>query len=111
MRAELPKSRFTVYAILLSDKVLESRKFLEANPNYVRGMACFYVGMTAKSPAERFEQHLAGYKSNRFAHLYGLRLMPPSFTLIKPRTYEEACRLERKIAERMGRKGFGVWQN
>jgi predicted GIY-YIG superfamily endonuclease len=111
MTAQLPTRRFTVYAIKLSPAVLTSRRFRDANPNYVDGMECFYVGMTAKSATERFAQHRSGYKSSGFAKKYGLELMPPSFTIIKLRTFEEASRLERRIAARLRRKGYGVWQN
>jgi predicted GIY-YIG superfamily endonuclease len=111
MTTSLPKKRFTVYAIRLAPGVLQSKRFREANPDYVDGMDCYYVGMTARDPKERYAQHLAGYKSNRFAKKYGVELMPPEFTVIKPRTYEEACRLERRIARRLRRQGYGVWQN
>jgi predicted GIY-YIG superfamily endonuclease len=107
----LPEKRFTVYAILLSPDVLASKKFREANPQYIEGRDCFYVGMTAKSSAERYEQHRAGYKSNSFARRFGVKLMPPEFTVINPRTYEEARRMERRIAVRLRREGFGIWQN
>jgi hypothetical protein len=33
-----------------------------------------YVGSSARSPAERFEQHRRGYKSSRLAHRHGVRL-------------------------------------
>ena len=50
MATALPAKRFTVYAIKLAPTVLTSRKFREANPDYVEGMECFYIGMTAKTP-------------------------------------------------------------
>lgn len=111
MQEKLPLKRFTVYAIRLSREVLKSRKFISANPEYAEGMDCFYIGMTAKAPLERFQQHKAGYKSNSFAKRYGIELMPASFTIIKPRSFEEACKLERKIATRLRKRGFGIWQN
>ena len=67
--------------------------------------------MTAKSPEERFVQHKRGYKANRYARKYGIELMPPAFTVINPRSYDEARRLERRIAARLRKKGLGVWQN
>jgi hypothetical protein len=108
---KLPTKRFTVYAILLSPKVLTSKRFRDANPQYLAGRECFYVGMTARSPKDRFEQHLAGYKSCGYARRFGVELMPPRFTLIKPRSFEEARAKERRIAARLRRKGYGVWQN
>lgn len=111
VRLQQPHERFTVYAILLSPEVLTKKKFIEANPNYVAGRECFYVGMTAKNPVERFQQHRAGYKSNGFAQRFGVRLMPPEFTIINPRSFDEARRLERRIAARLRRQGYGIWQN
>ena len=110
-RLPVQPARFTVYAIRLSPEVLMQKKFREANPNYAEGKQCFYVGMTSCKPAERFQQHLAGYKSNGYARRFGVELMPPEFTIINPRTYEEARRMERKIASRLRREGYGVWQN
>ena len=109
--AQTPVSRFRVYAIRLDPTVLEDARFRDANRGHVEGMECFYVGMTAKSPDERWKQHRDGYKSSRFARRYGRELMPPQFTVVNPRTYEEACRLERRIARRLRKKGHGVWQN
>ena len=106
----IPGKRFTVYAILLSPEVLTKKRFVDANPDYVEGKACFYVGMTGKQPTERFEQHLTGYKSNGYAKRFGQKLMPPEFTIINPRTFEDARRLERRIATRLRREGYGVWQ-
>ena len=37
-----------VYVIELELKVLEHKKFRDANPAYVDGKKCFYVGMTGK---------------------------------------------------------------
>jgi predicted GIY-YIG superfamily endonuclease len=107
----LPIKRFTVYAILLSPEVLTKKKFREANPDYLDGKDCLYVGMTAKDPKERFEQHRSGYKSNGYAQRFGVKLMPPEFTIINPRTFDEARRMERRIASRLRREGYGVWQN
>jgi predicted GIY-YIG superfamily endonuclease len=111
MSSHLPSARFRVYAIRLDPAVLGSVKFRLANPDYVEGKECFYVGMTARSPEQRFAQHKAGYKANRYARQYGMELMPPTFTAINPRTCDQARRLERRIARRLRRKGYGVWQN
>ena len=39
-----------VYVIELELKVLEHKKFRDANPAYVDGKKCFYVGMTGRTP-------------------------------------------------------------
>ena len=102
--------RFMVYVIRLDQVVLRSRKFKDDNPNYVAGKDCYYVGVTSCTPAERFEQHKSGYKACRFVKKYWLELMPARFAQINPRTYEDAMRHERKVAKRLKRQGYGVWQ-
>ena len=61
------KARYNIYVIELREEVLGNKKFLEKNPNYIPGKQCVYVGMTARSPEERFRQHMTGYKSARIA--------------------------------------------
>jgi hypothetical protein len=65
-----------VYVVELSPDVLNEPRFMKANPTYRLGKPCVYVGMTGLTPDERFDKHKAGIKSNKYARLYGLRLMP-----------------------------------
>ncbi len=65
-----------VYVIELDPAVLRDRRFRARNPHYVEGMPCVYVGMTGLPVQRRFANHLEGYKSNRYAHQYGVRLLP-----------------------------------
>ena len=51
------KSTHSIYVIELRKEVLSNKKFREKNPNYKPGKPCVYVGMTGKSPEERFQQH------------------------------------------------------
>jgi hypothetical protein len=67
---------YTVYVIELDDEVYGNAPFRAANPDWNPAKPCVYVGSTALTPEERFGQHLAGYKSNMYAHKYGKRLMP-----------------------------------
>lgn len=103
-------ARFWVYAIELSPEVLQHRKFRDANPDYQAAQPCYYVGMTGLTREERFANHKRGHKACRYVTRYGLHLMPPAFTNINPRTFEEAKRLERRIARRLRRLGYAVWQ-
>ena len=48
--------------------------FEKKNPNYIIGEDCVYVGQSIRQPKLRFEQHKEGYKANRYAKVYGLRL-------------------------------------
>lgn len=100
-----------VYVIRLDNAVLSERKFAEANPQYVPGKPCVYVGMTGLTPEERFENHKRGHKANKYVQRYGLYLMRRKFRHLNPLTYEEAQELEVKLAERLRRRGFAVWQH
>ena len=58
-----------IYVIELDKKVLEKKKFKDANPDYIEGSPCVYVGMTSKSPEERFKQHKEGHKASRIVKI------------------------------------------
>jgi len=68
------KYHYNVYVIQLSHKVLNERKFLKSNPNYIQGKLCFYVGMTGLDPDIRFDKHKAGIQSNKYVKKYGYQL-------------------------------------
>lgn len=109
--AKLKPKRFWVYVIRLDPAVLESKKFRDANPKRIKGADCYYVGMTGRTPQERLEQHKLGYKSCRFVEKHGLELMPGRvFSHCNPKTYDDAAAFERKVAAKLRRKGFAVWQ-
>jgi len=100
-----------IYVIELDKAVLKNKKFRMANPDYVEGKPCVYVGMTARSPEERFQQHKQGFKSARLVKKYGMRLKPRLYRIHNPMTYEEACKMEAEKARRLRKRGYGVWQN
>jgi predicted GIY-YIG superfamily endonuclease len=103
---------YNVYVIELEKGVLVSKKFRQKNPNMNPRLACFYVGQTTHDPVTRFKQHKQGYKSNRFAKRYGLRLVPQVFKKFNPISKrKEAEFIEKWIAEKLREKGHGVWSN
>jgi hypothetical protein len=106
-----PKRDYSIYVIELDKSVLRERKFLEANPGYVEGKPCVYVGMTVRTPEARFAQHKCGYKAARFARRYGIRLKPRHYRLHNPMTREEARFMEVEKARRLRNRGYGVWQH
>jgi len=110
-QTEAKRRAHNIYVIELDKTVLDDKKFRDANPQYVKGKPCVYVGMTGRTPAERFEQHKSGYKAARIAKKYGVRLKPRLFDRFNPMTYEEACSKEIWRARTLRRKGYGVWQN
>ena len=103
---------YNVYVIQLDKKVLTSKKFREKNPNMNPEKNCFYVGQTTRDPETRFKQHKQGYKANRYAKKYGLRLEPRIFSKFNPiAKRKEAERIEQWITEKLREKGYGVWSN
>jgi predicted GIY-YIG superfamily endonuclease len=99
-----------VYVIELDRAVLRDRRFRARNPNYVDGMPCVYVGMTGLAVEERFANHKAGYKSNRYVRKYGLRLLPELYECFNPMPYEAARQMEVELADELQEKGYAVWQ-
>lgn len=100
-----------IYVIELELTVLEHKKFRDANPDYIEGKKCFYVGMTGKTPQERFLQHKNGHKSNSYVKKYGLGLRPWYFQRSNPMTYDEALKMEIEKTRLLRKRGYGVWSN
>jgi predicted GIY-YIG superfamily endonuclease len=116
----MPKIQYSVYVIELSKKVFtENRKFREANPQFNGVLECLYVGMTSKTPKERFEQHKNGSLSkkghdisSRIVKKYGIYLRGSLYNHIKPiPTRGEALKMERVLALELRRKRYAVWYN
>lgn len=99
-----------VYVIELSNEVLFEARFMRANPAYVSGKPCVYVGMTALSPDLRFDKHKAGIQSNKYAREYGLRLRPDLYAVYNPMPYHGACEMEVELAIGLRDAGYGVRQ-
>lgn len=111
---------YVVYVIELSRKVFtENAKFRMANPQFNGVLECLYVGMTSKTPQERFEQHRSGYRnkkghklSSNIVQKYGRYLRPSLYNHIDPmKTRAEALKMEEQLALELRRKGYAVWYN
>ena len=110
---------YRVYVIELSRRVFnEHRRFREANPQYNGMLQCLYVGMTSKSPEERFRQHKTGHRnakghdiSSSIVRKYGLYLRPSLYQDIGPLSRAEALEVEKGLALELRRKGYAVWTN
>jgi len=62
----MPKTQYHIYVVELSKKVFtENAKFRKANPQFNGVLECLYVGMTSKTPKERFLQHKTGYRNKK----------------------------------------------
>jgi hypothetical protein len=104
------RSHYHVYVVELSQQVLEETRFRKANPQYVAGRPCVYVGMTGLDPDIRFDKHKAGIQSNRFVQQFGLRLLPELYEPYNPMTYDAARDMEVEVAIDLREGGYGVWQ-
>ena len=117
----MPRTSYRVYVVELSKRVFtENKKFREANPQFNGVLQCLYVGMTSKSPMERFKQHKTGYRNKKGYKLsayivekYGSYLRPSLYDHInlKSMTRDEALRQEEKLAWDLRRQGYAVWFN
>ena len=111
---------YHIYVIELSKRVFtEHRRFREANPQFNGVLQCLYVGMTSKTPGERFEQHKKGYVnrkghklSSSIVNQYGMYLRPSLYNHIGPiPTRAEALKMEKALALELRRKRYAVWFN
>lgn len=116
----MPKSEYYVYVVELSKKVFtENRRFREANPQFNGVLECLYVGMTSKTPKERFLQHKTGHRnkkdykiSSSIVQKYGLYLRPSLYNHINPiETRAQALKMEETLALELRRKRYAVWFN
>ena len=102
--------KYRVYIIDLKRSVLKKSRFRARNPLYREGKPCVYVGSTGIGVEKRFEQHKAGYKSNRYARKYGKRLRYSDMNGIKPRkTRVSIEKKEAEIATELRSRGWAVW--
>ncbi len=112
---------YQVYVIELSKRVFtENARFRAANPQFNGVLECLYVGMTSKTPAERFKQHKTGYISKKgikisaaIVQKYGCYLRPSLYDEYnqKPMNHQQALATEEKLALELRRKGYAVWFN
>lgn len=110
---------YSVYVVELSKRVFtEHSKFREANPQFNGVLQCLYVGMTSKTPKERFAQHKSGYVnrkghklSSNIVQKYGLYLRPSLYEHLPLMTREDALRMERDFALELRRRRYAVWFN
>ena len=117
----MPVSTYKVYVVELSKKVFsENWKFRAANPQFNGVLECLYVGMTSKTPAERFRQHKTGAVGKKGQNLaasivkkYGGYLRPSLYHHLneQPMTRTQALAMEEKLALELRRKGYAVWFN
>lgn len=103
---------YYIYVIKLDPRVLDIQRFREANPDYVHGQPCVYVGSSAEKPEDRFAKHMAGGKTaSSWVKNFGMHLKPRFYESHNPMdTREEAVAMEVEKARRLRKRGWGVWQ-
>ena len=104
--------KYYVYVVELDPQVAKLRKFRQKNPEYIMGNGCVYVGQSSREPTLRFEQHKEGYKSNKYAREYGIRLRPELYEKYNPiPTRKDAEEIEKMLGKQLRKQGIGVWFN
>jgi hypothetical protein len=99
-----------LYVITLDPAVLERSEFRAANPAYVEGMPCVYVGITIHEPGDRFEQHRAGYRSSKYPRRFGVELALDLIDGFDKNGLAEAD-WEAALADWLRDQGCAVWQH
>ena len=105
-------NKYYVYVINLDKEILKIKKFKDKNPDYIKGKPCVYVGQSAYEPKVRFKQHLEGYKANRYAKKFGNFLRKKNTGVKNPYFSRKVVeKAEAETAERLRKRGYGVWSN
>ena len=104
------KHHHNVYVIELDPRILNSRRFREANPERDILKPCVYVGCTGLTPEERFAKHKAGIRANKFVQRFGVRLLPRLYAYANPMPYQAARDMEIELAIGLREQGYAVWQ-
>ncbi len=116
----MAKVEYRIYVVELSKRVFtENSRFRAANPQFNGVLQCLYVGMTSKTPKERFHQHKTGYRnkkghklSSNIVQKYGTYLRPSLYNHIAPlSTRAEALKMEEQLALELRRQRYAVWFN
>lgn len=117
----MKRATYRVYVVELSKRIFtENWRFRTANPQFNGVLECLYVGMTSKTPVERFKQHKTGYVNKKGHNLsayvvykYGSYLRPSLYDHIneKPMTRQQALLMEKKLALELRKQGYAVWFN
>ena len=109
-QAARARRKRNLYIITLHPDVLDRDEFRQANPGYVEGMPCVYVGLTTHMPGDRYEQHREGYRSSKYPRLYGIELAMELMEGFDAEGLKDAER-EAALADWLRDQGLAVWQN
>jgi hypothetical protein len=100
-RNESVPTPYYVYVIELSD---------EAGARIDPSKPCVYVGQSARTPDERFQQHRSGYRAAAKPRKYGKYLRRRLFAKYNPLPSREAAeQMEAQLAEQLREQGYRVF--
>ena len=111
---------YQLYVIELRKTVFsENKKFREANPQFNGVLECLYVGMTSKSPKERYDQHKNGQMSKKGIDIssalvkkYGIFLRPSLYAHLQSFSrLDDAVKAEKDLAAKLKKQRYAVWVN
>ena len=75
---------------------------LDRNPD----KPCVYVGMTGLAIEKRFQNHKNGIKASSYVKRFGKAFLPELYEHLNPMPYEQACVMERELAEDLRNEGY-----
>ena len=103
---------FHVYVIRFRHAVTKKAAFAQRNPHRLPGKPCVYVGSSAFTPPERYENHLKSPTGSKWVKEFGTRLCE-RLTNRQPTypTRADAEVAEYALALHLRGKGYGVWTN
>jgi hypothetical protein len=102
---------WTRYVIDLKTPDNRQLRFRAANPEYVAGKPCVYVGVTYLTAQERFDQHMDGIHSARIVRGYGKHVRSRDCRMLRTMTRARAERREAASTAQLRQRGWGVWSN
>ncbi len=97
-----------VYVILLDREAVKHPRVKRLNPKWHRSKPAVYVGMTGLPVADRFRNHVDGYKSSFWVKKFGVRLLPQLYEHLNPMPYEHAAQMEKDLADDLRVQGYAV---
>lgn len=104
-RRRASRAAYSVYVVELDAEALPARW------RGARVVGCLYVGQTAKTPEQRFDQHMRGGRlANTKVYKYGKRLRPDLYRAWNPfESRQEAEAAEQALAMELEQRGFVVF--
>ena len=64
--------------------------------------------MTGLPVEERFQNHKEGVKASYYVKRFGKEFLPELFAHLNPMPYDQACVMERELADDLRREGYTV---